>query len=97
MRHVTLFIHTHAAGGLRYVVGVNPHSLAIDDLRPALDALARAEFDEGPPVKGPVPGNDAENWGGRAAAFGSPWDFGSRLPPDTVARIIATALKLRPA
>lgn len=59
---------------------------------PALRALARAEHAHGPPALAPDPVPGAENWGGRATVFGSPWNYGSRLEPAEVAGIVERAL-----
>jgi hypothetical protein len=91
-RPFSVFVHRHASGGRRYVVGVNPTAAHPEDLAPALAAVAAAEFAHGPPARSAVPGPDAENWGGRAAAFGSPWNYGSRLTPEEVAALVAGAL-----
>ena len=92
---VAVHVERHDDGGPRYTVGLHPHlEAAPTDLREALWALARAEFACGPPALAaePYPGN--ENWGGRARVFGSPWNYGSRLPPGTVVDIVAQALGL---
>ena len=90
---VAVTVATHSKGGTRYTVGVNPPvEPRPDDLRGALERVARAEHAHGPPCRGaePVPGN--ENWGGRATVFGSPWNYGSRLSPDEVVRLVREAL-----
>lgn len=90
---IAIHVERHDDGGLRYTVGLRPGpATPLSDLGPALRALARAEFDQGPPALAaePVPG--AENWGGRARVFGSPWNYGSRLAPEAVARIVEGAL-----
>lgn len=82
-------------GGLAYTVGANPLAKArLHDLGAALRALAAAEFAHGPPACSPEPIPGAENWGGRATVFGSPWNYGSRLTPDEVVAIVARALGL---
>lgn len=93
---VTVTLRSHDRGGIFYVVGVNPTVPHPETLRPALMNVARAEFDAGPPCLRPEPEAGAENWGGRDAAFGSPWTYGSRLDPDTVARLVAEGLGLAP-
>jgi hypothetical protein len=93
---IAVTLDAHDDGGLRYTIGVNPHvENRPSDLRPALEALARAEHAHGPPALGPepVPGN--ETWGGRATVFGSPWNYGSRLTPLEVVQRTAQALGLR--
>lgn len=90
---VAVTVAAHSKGGTRYTVGVNPHVEPLpDDLRHALARVALAEHAHGPPCRGPepVPGN--ENWGGRATVFGSPWNYGSRLSPDEVVRLVREAL-----
>ncbi len=85
----------HTAGGRRYTVGVNPFVQdAPSDLRPALVALARAEFAHGAPAVLERPGPGSENWGGRATVFGSPWNYGSRLEPEEVLELVAKSLGL---
>ena len=90
---VAVWVDDHKAGGLRYTVGVNPNAAAPpDDVRPALRALAAAEFAHGAPALAATPGTASENWGGRQAVFGSPWNYGSRLAPDEVVRLTRAAL-----
>lgn len=92
---LTIFVDDHPSGGVRYTVGVNPFDeRPLDDLGPALAALAAAEAEYGPPCLGPEPLPGRENWGGRATVFGSPWNYGSRLSPDEVVRVVAGALTL---
>lgn len=91
---VQILVDDHPRGGPRYVVGVNPFGSRASDLRPALERLARAEHACGPPCLAPEPVPGAENWGGRRPVFGSPWNYGSRLSPDDVARAVAEALGL---
>lgn len=94
-RPVAVLVDEHPSGGARYTVGVNPNlATAPSDLSAALRALAAAEFAHGLPTLAadPVPG--AENWGGRATVFGSPWNYASRLSPEEVVAIAATALGL---
>ncbi|MBI5497608.1 MAG: hypothetical protein HY904_21535 [Deltaproteobacteria bacterium] len=91
--HVGVVYGDHEHGGLRYTVGINPFvDGAPRDVRPALHAIAAAEFRHGPPVRAPeaVPGN--ENWGGRAVVFGSPFNHGSRLTPLEVVALVLEAL-----
>lgn len=89
---VAVTLATHDAGGLRYTVGVNPFVADHPtDLRPALEALAREEHRRGPPCVSPVPGDETA-WGGRATVFGSPWNYGSRIPPEDVVAIVTRAL-----
>lgn len=88
-------IEDHRGGGLAYTVGTNPRvSTRPTDLGPALRALAAAEHAHGPPAKGPEPVPANETWGGRATVFGSPWNYGSRLAPEEVVRLVAQALGL---
>jgi len=75
-------------------VGVNPLGPPPDDLGPALARLAALEHAHGPPALLPRPGPGSENWGGRATVFGSPWNYGSRLQPEEVARAVAAAMGL---
>lgn len=90
---VVVFLSRHADGGRRYTVGVHPaNASSPQSLEPALLALARAEFACGPPCRAAESGPTAENWGGRDNVFGSPWNFGSRLAPEEVGRIVAEAL-----
>jgi hypothetical protein len=92
---VALFVYRHDDGNLRYTVGVNPwvHSAGEEpDLLPVIDALATAEFAHGPPALTPSRLPGAENWGGRSAAGGSPWNYGSRLSIEEVLSIVAAAL-----
>jgi hypothetical protein len=93
-RPVTVVCHEHGRGGLRYVVGVNPRVPHPVDLTPALRAVAAAEHAYGPPSLHHEPGPGSENWGGRATAFGSPWNYGSRLTPAEVASCVSVALGL---
>lgn len=91
---VAVLVDAHHDGGPRYTVGVNRRSpTAPSSIRPALVALAQAEFAHGPPCRAvePVPG--AENWGGRETVFGSPWNYGSRLAPGEVVTIVRRALE----
>jgi hypothetical protein len=91
---VGLTFGQHRGGGLKYTVGVNPFVRpVVQDLRPALRAVAAAEFLLGPPVLGPLPEPGQENWGGRAAVFGSPWNHGSRLEPLMVAKLVEENLE----
>lgn len=84
------FAGEHERGGWRYTVGINPaHPAPLTDLGPLLRALAADEFALGPPARSPDPLPGAENWGGRATVFGSPWNYGSRLPPERVLERIA--------
>ena len=90
---VAVWVDDHKAGGPRYTVGLNPNArLPVDDVRPALTALAAAEFARGAPTLAPTPGTASENWGGRQAVFGSPWNYGSRLKPDEVVGLVRAAL-----
>ncbi len=87
---VAVFVGDHPRGGVRYTVGRNPsHPRAPDDLRPLLGLLAAAEHAHGPPARLPAPGPESENWGGRREVGGSPWNYGSRLAPAEVTRIVA--------
>lgn len=89
---IAVTLGTHERGGHRYTVGVNPFVADHPrDLRPALAALAREEHRLGPPCVSPVPGDETA-WGGRATVFGSPWNYGSRIAPDDVVRIVALAI-----
>jgi hypothetical protein len=89
---LTVVVQRHDDGRPRYVVGVNPHVPHPSDLSAALAAIAAAEHAHGPPALRATPGPGSENWGGRATVFGSPWNYGSRLDPDEVARLTARAL-----
>jgi hypothetical protein len=92
---LSVHVKEHEAGGPRYTVGVHPGiDGAPQDIRAALAALARAEFEHGPPALSPEPQPGSENWGGRARVFGSPWNYGSRLGPDEVVAIVARSLGL---
>jgi hypothetical protein len=94
---VALFVYRHDDGGGRYTLGVNPNGAPpLPDLLPALQTLAEAEFAKGPPALAPAIRPGSENWGGRSAAGGSPWNYGSRLSLDEVARIASDALNLAP-
>jgi len=91
---VAIAVDDHREGGLVYTVGANPFARErVGDLRPCLAALAEAEFAHGLPALLATPGPGSENWGGRATVFGSPWNYGSRLSPDTVAWIVERALR----
>ena len=80
-------------GGFRYTVGVNPfHPDPPRNLHPFLLRLAQEEFRHGPPCLSPEPVAGAENWGGRATVFGSPWNYASRLSPETVWKILRLPL-----
>ncbi len=84
-----VFVDDHPRGGLRYTVGRNPlRSDAPDDLGGLLRALARREHAHGPPCLAPEPVPGAENWGGRATVFGSPWNYGSRLSVREVVEVL---------
>jgi hypothetical protein len=87
-------VDNHRRGGVKYTIGVNPLVPHPDDLGPALAALAALEHAHGPPALLPRPGPGSENWGGRATVFGSPWNYGSRLQPEEVARAVAAAMGL---
>ena len=90
---VAVVVEQHAAGGLRYTVGVNPCAeRGYGSIRPALEALAAAELAHGPPALLACPGPGSENWGGRQTVFGSPWNYGSRLGVDEVMEIVARSL-----
>lgn len=92
---VAVVVAQHRDGGLQFTVGVNPTLAApLADLSPALAALAAAEYAHGAPCRGGTPVADAENWGGRATVFGSPWNYGSRLQPDEVVGMVGRAMKL---
>lgn len=92
---VAVALQEHRTGGLRYTVGINPFvALAPKELRPALEALAEAEFLHGAPALAATPTPGAENWGGRSTVFGSPWNYASRLLPDEVVAIVERALLL---
>lgn len=92
---VAVLLTTHRAGGAQYTVGVNPEVDApLSDLHEALVALASEEFAFGPPCIAPDPVPGAENWGGRATVFGSPWNYGSRLSPEQVAEVVSVSLGL---
>lgn len=80
--------------GRHYTVGVNPLVEHPADLRPALEALAVAEYAHGPPALTATPGPGTENWGGRATVFGSPWNYASRIEPDDVVFIVRKSLGL---
>jgi hypothetical protein len=93
---IALIVADHEAGGPRYTVGVNPFAAARPaDLRPALAALARAEYSHRAPAREPTPRPGAENWGGRATVFGSPWNYGSRLGVAEVVAIIERSIATR--
>lgn len=90
---VSVHVERHDDGGPRYTVGLRPGpDVPLRDLIPALHALALAEHAHGPPALAPDPVPGAENWGGRATVFGSPWNYGSRLEPAEVAEIVERAL-----
>lgn len=90
---VAVTVADHSRGGTRYTIGVNPFvPSAPTDLEAALHALAAAEFTHGPPCLVASPGPGTENWGGRATVFGSPWNYGSRLDPEEVVRVVRGAL-----
>jgi hypothetical protein len=92
-RRLAVIVHEHPAGGPQYSVGVNPfHPDPLPDVRPALAALAQAEYAHGPPCRSPEPVPGAENWGGRKTVFGSPWNYGSRLGLAEVMGICRAAL-----
>jgi hypothetical protein len=92
---VAVHVERHDDGGPRYTVGTHPGvASAPDDLRPALAALARAEYAKGAPALSPEFGPGTENWGGRARVFGSPWNYGSRLTPEQVVATVRDALGL---
>jgi hypothetical protein len=92
---VAVHVERHDDGGHRYTVGIHPGiATAPDDLRPALAALARAEYAQGAPALSPDFGPGTENWGGRARVFGSPWNYGSRLTPRQVVTMVREALGL---
>jgi hypothetical protein len=92
-RPVAVIVRDHASGGVAYTVGVNPfHPAPPTDLGGMLVALAQAEFARGAPCRSPEPKPGAENWGGRATVFGSPWNYGSRLSVDEVVAICGAAL-----
>jgi hypothetical protein len=86
-----LIAENHPRGGIRYTIGRNPFSGAVDML-PVLAVLAAAEFAHGPPALGPqaLPGN--ENWGGRRDVGGSPWNYGSRLGIHEAVSLVRRAL-----
>lgn len=91
---VALFVESHADGGIRYTVGINPFvPEAPRSLKPILHLLAKAEFGHGAPACGPDPVPGQENWGGRDTVFGSPWNYGSRLSIQEVAVVINTWLQ----
>lgn len=89
---VAVVLDAHPQGGRRYTVGQNPFAGEPTDVRPALEALAAAEFAHGPPAVGPEPRPGAENWGGRREVGGSPWNYGSRLLPQEVVDLVGAAL-----
>lgn len=91
---VAIAVKDHREGGCVFTVGANPFARErVEDLRSCLEALAEAEFGHGPPALQAKPGPGSENWGGRATVFGSPWNYGSRLSPDTVVCIVRRALE----
>lgn len=91
---LSVFVEEHEQGGLRYTVGVNPFADARSgSIRPALAAIAKAEFAHGPPAVAQEPGPGSENWGGRDTVFGSPWNYGSRLSVDEVVALVAGACR----
>lgn len=90
---VCVMLQDHPRGGRRYTVGTNPFAPQRPaSIEPALHALAAAEYRHGAPALRPEPVPGAENWGGRATVFGSPWNYGSRLEPREVQRLVAEAL-----
>ena len=89
---IAVLLDRHPRGGVRYTVGHNPFAAPGLDVRPALHALAVAEFAHGLPALRPEATVGAENWGGRKEVGGSPWNYGSRLAPDEVAEIVARAM-----
>ncbi|MBN2191247.1 MAG: hypothetical protein JW751_00380, partial [Polyangiaceae bacterium] len=90
---VSIHVERHDDGGPRYTVGLRPGpDVPLRNLGPALRALARAEHAHGSPTLAAEPLPGAENWGGRATVFGSPWNYGSRLEPAEVAEIVERAL-----
>jgi hypothetical protein len=92
-RPVALLVHARPDGAVAYTIGVNPFvEPPLASITPALVALAAAEHRHGPPCLAPDPVPGAENWGGRATVFGSPWNYGSRLRPDEVLAICEEAL-----
>ncbi len=93
-RPVMVLLDYHPVSGSRYTVGVNPRVPHPADLSPALHALAAAEHAHGRPCLAPDPVAGSENWGGRQAVFGSPWNYGSRLDLGVVVQIVAVALGL---
>lgn len=81
----------HRDGGFVYSVGINPvGGRKLRDLRPVLKKVAAREYAFGPPTLSPDPGE--LNWGGRAEVFGSPWNYGSRIAPEQLGKIIQEAL-----
>jgi hypothetical protein len=93
-RPLSVIVYAREDGGLRYVVGVNPRVAHPAEVGAALAAVAAAEFAHGAPALRAEPGPGSENWGGRATVFGSPWNYGSRLAPAEVARLVGGALGL---
>lgn len=71
--------------GLKYTVGVHPAAGSQPDLRPTLAALQVAEAEAWVTAGETQPEG---TWGGRAAVFGSPFNYGSRLTPDEVLAIV---------
>lgn len=90
---VAVTVDHHRCGGVKYTVGVNPLAPHPADLRAVLERLAALEHAHGAPALSPGPGPGTENWGGRATVFGSPWNYGSRLEPDEVARAVSDVLE----
>jgi len=92
---VAVVVEDHAAGGLRYTVGLNPTAHPpLSSVRSALVLIAGAEHAHGPPCRAPEPRPGSENWGGRETVFGSPWNYGSRLTPEEVVALVARGLSM---
>lgn len=91
----SVIVEAHPRGGPRYTVGRNPFSGVDVEMRPALTALAVAEFGHGPPALRGEATPGSENWGGRREVGGSPWNYGSRLAVGEVVAALRLAMAMR--
>ncbi len=87
---ITAIEMTEEAGGklYQYTIGLKPSSYEELDLRPLIEVMNSADSNVIQQEQAGVPTNEQKRWGGRAAAFGSPFKIHSSLSPDEVERLI---------
>jgi len=72
----------------QYTIGANPKHYGHLDLRPLIDVFNAQDPNVLAQAEKGIPTKDQKRWGGRSAAFGSPFGVNSGLLPEQVAQIV---------